>query len=156
MAQKKEKRSEALSLDTGKLVRGYEVRRLPIGGYLRALERLREAPEQLMEACFPGRDAAAVLGALAGADKGALVQVALRVLEVAPAFAVGLIAQVCGIPEERLLNDPGIGLDGLMEIIEAWAEVNGTANFLRRLQAMCGANLQAATAFLRPNGGCSG
>ena len=41
-----------------------------------------------------------------------------------------LLAALTGIPEEQLLNDPGIGLDGLMEILNAWLEVNNIENFI--------------------------
>lgn len=150
----KGRRSEDLSLEAGRTVRGVDVRRLPIGGYLRALGMLEEAPRQLMRACFPGLEPEAVLRALRNADRALLVQMALRALEVAPAFVVRLFAEVSGIAEARLLEDADIGLDGLLELMEAWAEVNGLGNFIRRLRAWAGQSPQAAS-FRRPGGGCS-
>ena len=50
------KSSAALSVKCSETVRGYEVKRLPLGEYLRVMEMLREAPETVMRVCFPEMD----------------------------------------------------------------------------------------------------
>ena len=44
---------------------------------------------------------------------------------------VGLIAALTEIPEDTLRNDPQIGADGLLEIVDAFLEVNAAENFIR-------------------------
>jgi hypothetical protein len=44
----REKSSAALSVKMSETVRGYEVKRLPLGEYLRAMEALRDMPQTVM------------------------------------------------------------------------------------------------------------
>ena len=121
--------SAALSLKESETVHGYEIRRLPLGEYLRALDALRQAPRTLLAACFPGEDAAQVLARLAKIDADGLGELMLRAMAVVPGEAVRLIAQLTGVPEEKLLGDPQIGLDGVAQIMEAFWRINGLGNF---------------------------
>lgn len=121
--------SAALSLKESEMVRGYEIRRLPLGEYLRALDALRQAPRTLLAACFPGEDAAQVLARLAKIDADGLGELMLRAMAVVPGEAVRLIAQLTGVPEEKLLGDPQIGLDGVAQMMEAFWRINGLGNF---------------------------
>ena len=121
--------SAALSLKESEMVRGYEIRRLPLGEYLRALDALRQAPRTLLAACFPGEDAAQVLASLAKIDADGLGELMLRAMAVVPGEAVRLIAQLTGVPEEKLLGDPQIGLDGVAQMMEAFWRINGLGNF---------------------------
>lgn len=121
--------SAALSLMKSETVRGYEIRRLPLGEYLRALDALREAPRTLLHACFPGENAAQVLARLAQIDADGLSELLLRAMAVVPGEAVRLIAQLTGVPEEKLLGDPQIGLDGVAQMLEAFWRINGLGNF---------------------------
>ena len=57
--------SAALSLMKSETVRGYKIRRLPLGDYLRVLDTLKETPRTLLRACFPQEDAAQALEHLA-------------------------------------------------------------------------------------------
>lgn len=131
-----EKNSTKLSTMTGKNVRGYEVRRLPLGEYLRVLDAIREMPETITQACFPEMDAAQVLTQLKKIDKNTLTALILRMMGVVPAHAVKLLSMLTGVPEDALLNDPGIGLDGAAEMLEAFWALNGIENFIQAAERM--------------------
>ena len=45
-------------------------------------------------------------------------------------YVLGLVSRFSGIPEKELREDPAIGLDGLVEILQAIFEVNGWGNVL--------------------------
>ena len=60
-----------------------------------------------------------------------LLALVARALTVVPDRALALVAKLTGIPLNRLNNDANIGLDGLMEIVTAWMELNGIENFMR-------------------------
>ena len=47
-----------------------------------------------------------------------------------PDEAVTVFAELTGLDEKALRDDPNVGLDGLMEMIEAWMEVNNLENFI--------------------------
>lgn len=121
--------SAALSLRQSETVRGYEIRRLPLGEYLRALDAMRNAPKALFAACFPGEDAAQVLTRLSHIDADGLGELLLRAMTVVPGEAVRLVGVLTGVPEERLLGDPQIGLDGMAQMLEAFWRINGLGNF---------------------------
>ena len=61
---------------------------------------------------------------------------AVRLLTVLPGYGVRLLAGLMGIAEGDLLNDELIGLDGLMEMLEGWMELNGIENFIRAAGAL--------------------
>ena len=58
---------------------------------------------------------------------------------------------LAGLDEKALRDDPGVGLDGLLEMIEAWLEVSNLENFIRAARALW----QRARAG-RTNGGSNG
>lgn len=147
----KEKTSTKLSTQTGRMVRGHEVRRLPLGEYLRAIDAVREMPESVMKACFPGLDAEGILRYLRAMDKNTLMALVVRMLGIVPHEAVRLLAILTGIDEETLLTDPAIGLDGAAEMVEAFWELNGIENFMQAAERMA-AKVKAIRAMVGSKG----
>ncbi len=127
-------RSIRLSLPRSRKVRGYEVTRAPLGRFLDALALLGDFPYALAEGIGGGPQE--LLQALKRCDAKLLWQLAGRALKVAPAETVRLIAALTQIDEERLLNDAALGLDGLCELVLAWAEVNDIENFFRQASSL--------------------
>lgn len=123
------KTSAALSIPMSETVRGYEIKRLPLGRYMQALEALRSAPEAIIQACFPGMDAAQILARLKALDKDALIALMMRAMAVVPGEAVKLLSLLTGVPQAALLEDAAIGLDGAAEMLEAFWRLNGIENF---------------------------
>lgn len=124
------KKAENPSLPGGKLVRGRMIPRLPLGEYLAALQALQNLPADLLSACFPGKSLSEVLQALKSLDEQALVQLAANLAGSGAPYVLGLVSRFSGIPEKELREDPAIGLDGLVEILQAVFEVNGWGNVL--------------------------
>ena len=119
-----------VSLPRSVTVRGYEIRRMPLGKYLQAIRLLETFPRELAEKLTPEGDIAGVLEGLKTPDRNKLIDLALKALAVAPQQAAALIAELTDIAEDTLLNDEAIGADGLVEIAEAWLQVNGAENFM--------------------------
>ena len=124
------KKAENPSLPGGKVVRGHLIPRLPLGEYLAALQALQNLPADLLSACFPGKSLTEVLQALKTLDEQALVQLVANLAGSGAPYVLGLVARFSGIPEKELREDPAIGLDGLVEILQAIFEVNGWGNVL--------------------------
>lgn len=141
-----------LSLPQSRTVRGYEMRRLPIGAFLRALDALEHAPDTLMAACFPGMSAAQAWAQLRTLDAQALLGALMRAAAAAPREAVRLISALTGAPEEALIEDPAVGLDGLAEMLLALWELNRMENFIKAARALT----DRARAALDGRDGCSG
>ena len=125
-----------LSLPPGKTVRGYTLQKMPLGAFLKAARLLKDMPELLARALFPAQKDADVLERLRRLDRNGLQRLLPQALTVLPEQAVTLFAQLSGIPENQLLEDPKLGLDGLCELAEAWWEVNGLENFTTAVSAL--------------------
>ena len=111
-----------LSLPAARTVRGYEIGRMPIGRFLRAARRIDGVPQEVLARLFP--DAEDAVRALASLDRAGLIGLCARALTVLPDEAVTVFAELAGLDEQALRDDPNVGLDGLMEMIGAWMEVN--------------------------------
>lgn len=130
------KNSATLSLPKSRTVRGYEIRKMPIGAFLEACSLLEELPGTALRLLFPEKKEGDILAELAGLDKDKLQELFLRALTVLPGEMVRLFARLSGVEEQALLEDARIGLDGLGEMAEAWLEVNGIENFIKTMGAL--------------------
>ena len=74
--------------------------------------------------------------ALASLDRAGLIGLCARALTVLPDEAVTVFAELAGLDEKALRDDPNVGLDGLLEMIEAWMEVNNLENFIGAARAL--------------------
>ncbi len=128
----------ALSLPKERMVRGYAVRRLPLGEFLRAAHALETLPDDVLKAAYPDKTAQEALQALRALTPETALPVLGRAIAGASGALLGAASCLTGIPEERLLTDPDLGADGLMEALLAAWEVNDLGNFtqaVRRLAA---------------------
>ena len=125
-----------ISHPKAKTARGYNIRKMPIGAYLTAMDGLQEFPAKAMEAVFPDMSAQDILNALQNCNADTVGQMLFRALTVVPDEAITLIARLTGIDPLDLKEDENIGLDGLVEIIEAWIEVNNLENFMNAARGL--------------------
>ena len=109
------KTSVDLSLPKARKVRGDTIERMPIGRFLAAGRRLDEVPGQVLRLLFPGAEDA--VRALASLDRAGLIALCVRALTILPDEAVTVFAELAGLDEKALRDDPNVGLDGLMEMI---------------------------------------
>jgi hypothetical protein len=130
------KSSTKLSLPQSMTVRGYEIKRLPLGKYLQAIQALEGMPETVMRACFPDMNPAQALEALKHIDTQALSEMMMRCALAVPREAVRLISLLTGIEEGALLDDPEIGLDGLAEMASAFWKLNNMENFIKAARTL--------------------
>ena len=124
------------SLPKKRMVRGYEIKRMPIGAFLEACSLLEELPGTAMRLLFPEMDERNIAAGLAKLDKDKLQEALLRAAAILPGEAVRLFARISGLDEKKLLEDPDVGLDGLGEMLLAWMEVNRIENFIRTMGAL--------------------
>lgn len=128
--------TSTLSLPREKTIRGYTIRRMPIGQFLCALERLREMPGEALDILLPGLNPQTLVSRFKTLTAEELKAAAVRLMTLLPAYGVGLLAGLTGISERDLLQDELLGLDGLMELLDGWMELNGIGNFIRAAGAL--------------------
>lgn len=149
-------KTENLSLPKTVTVRGIAVQRLPLGGYLQALQLLEGIPGELMKLCFPEESLSEVINHFKQADEGLLERMLTNALLSAPKYVIQVVAQLLTVPEERLLEDAQIGLDGLVELVSAWVEVNGLLDFMPAVRKLQGTFRTALGGYPRQNIGSNG
>ena len=147
------KNTVKLSLPESREVRGYEICRMPLGPMLGAIEKIQGLPGDLMTACFPGMDPKQILTQLKGFNAQMLLTIFGQALTVAPKHLIKVFSGLCGIPEKAFLTDPAIGLDGILEMVSAWIEVNGIENFLQAARPLMEKIKAAAGSFRLRNTG---
>lgn len=125
-----------LSIPQSRTVRGYEIRRLPLGKYLQMIDALSGLPQELMRAAYPGKTEMQALAELKILTANDIPALFLRLMTAMPVRAMQLLSLATGIDEETLKSDERIGLDGAAEMVEAVIEVNGLTNFLQAARAI--------------------
>lgn len=130
------KSSITVSIPKSQTIRGYEIARMPIGQFLKATQLLQELPQTIMQSLFPNTDAQGVLTQLQSLTKDTLQELFIRAIGAIPEQVIRIFAELSGIPEQKLLDDPNVGLDGLAEMAGAWIEVNGIENFIKAAGAL--------------------
>jgi len=151
-----QKNTVRLSIPKTKDVRGYTLKKMPLGPMLDAIEGLQELPGDLFKVCFPGMDAGEMLKQLKTFDADMLTMMLGNALTIAPKHIVKIFAKLSGIPDEQLLEDPEIGFDGLAEMMAAWLEVNGIENFITAARVLAAKVKAAAGSFRRQTTGSKG
>jgi hypothetical protein len=137
-------KSTEASIPKARKVCGYEIKKMPIGRYLQVMEDLQDFPALAIEAVFPDMTFEQILQSLKDCNGDTLGQMLVRAMGVVPREAVALLARMTDIPEEELLQNESIGLDGLVMIIEAWVEVNRLENFMNAARRVIGKIRSAA------------
>ena len=156
MTEKKyDKVTAAVSLGKSMTVRGYVIRRLPLGKYLEMIEMMKALPQTLMQACFPEKSALEILMQLKNIDAAMLGEIAVRAMAAAPAEAVRILSHCTGIDEETLLTDEYIGLDGAAEMAEAVYEINQLGNFTKAVLRLAAKAKESAKKNTTPTAGSS-
>ena len=141
------KNSVELSLRRSETVRGYEIRRLPLGEYLAVAQMLRDLPQKLLAACFPEGTLSDALGALRTADAEKLLGLLANAMQVMPQETLRLVSGLTGVPDTALLSDPDIGLDGAAEMLLAFWRLNNMENFIRAAAQMAAGVKRIKTGF---------
>ena len=106
-------------------VRGYTVRKLPLGAYFALLRKLDNVPRELL-----GELASAWDDAGKGGGNAAVLEVVLKVAARFPDEVLSLVAQAIGVEKEELEKDRELGIDGLVELAEAVWQVNRIGEML--------------------------
>ncbi|MCL2853512.1 MAG: hypothetical protein FWE20_10885 [Defluviitaleaceae bacterium] len=122
-----------LSVPKVRKVCGYEIRKMPIGRYLEAIDEISEFPNELIGACFPDMELKEIIERMTAFDEKTLRACIANVFTRAPRHAVGFVAKLTDIEADKLLHDENIGLDGLVDIVDAFIEVNNLGKFLAGL-----------------------
>ncbi len=117
------------SIPKSKNVYGIEIKKLPMGAYLNAIESIKDLPLILLEKSFPGMTTDQVLSKFKKMDQDMLIEIAGNLLVSVPEQVLRFIAALIGVEYERLRDDPNIGLNGIKDIMVDFWKVNDLQSF---------------------------
>lgn len=106
----------------------YEIKKMPWGAFLNALEAIETAPGAIMQAIWPGKKVDDILNEMKSLDEQMLVRLITGALGTAAPMLLAMLAELSGIPEDALRDDPAIGPAGLVEIVKAVWSINDLGN----------------------------
>jgi hypothetical protein len=117
------------SLPKSKNVHGIEIKKLPLGAYLDAIDSIKNIPQILLEKSFPGLTPDEVLEKFKKLDQDSLIEAAGNILVTVPEQALRFISALIGVEYERLRDDPEIGLNGVKDIVVEFWKINDMQSF---------------------------
>ena len=127
-----------LSLGSSVVLYGYEIKKLPIGDYLRALNKIAAIKDEIAEKIFDGLTLTEALNRINTMRGAELADLLAYVVENAPKAVLAFVCELTGIDVEKIISDEQVGLLGMLEIIEAFVEVNGLKKCYRLCRKMTG------------------
>jgi hypothetical protein len=112
-------------------VNGIEIKKLPLGAYLDAIDSIKNLPEVLLKGSFPGMTTDQVIEKFKKIDEKLLFELAGNLMVQVPEQALHFVAKLIGVPYETLRNDPNIGLNGLKNILKEFWRINDMSDFFQ-------------------------
>ena len=117
------------SIPKSKNIHGIEIKKLPLGAYLDAIDSIKNLPELLLSKSFPGLTADEVLEKFKEMDQDMLIEVVGNLLVAVPEQFLRFLAALIGVEYEKLRDDPEIGLNGIKDIIVEFWKINDMQSF---------------------------
>jgi hypothetical protein len=129
---KKNKDAAPLSIPQVKTVHGVEIRKLPNGAYLKALNAIQDMPEVILKGCFPGMDPDDILEEFKNISVDMIPVLAGKLLANVPEQFLKFLSELTEIPYERLMNE--LTPKETMDVLDAMWELNDLTDFFKKLK----------------------
>lgn len=120
-----------MSMGAERTVRGYKIKKMPLGAFLKAIDVLQNAPQGLLDAMFPGQSLTSVAETVRSLNSDTLTALVLQGLKVLPDLLLDTFEALSGIEKQKLIDDENLGLAGIIELMNAWVEVNEIRDFIK-------------------------
>lgn len=115
---------ENLSLGNSKIIHGIKVKKLPIGKYLELTKKVNDLGKEVFENGFGNKSFEEILESIINLDKDEIINLIKDIFNIAPEVFINFIVDILDVDREKLVNNEEIGLYELIEILEAFAQVN--------------------------------
>lgn len=117
------------SLPKSSIVCGVEIKKLPLGAYLDAIDSIKNLPELLLNETFPGLTTQEIIDRFKKLDEKMFFVIISNLLVQVPEQSLRFIAKLIDCEYDRLRNDPEIGLNGIKTILMEFWKVNDMSSF---------------------------
>lgn len=129
---KKTKDASDLSMPKAKTIHGVEIRRLPNGAYIKALNSIQDMPEIILKGCFPGMNPDDILEQFQNITVDMLPVLLGKLLANVPEQFLRFISELTEIPFEKYMNE--LTPKETLDILEAMWELNDLTDFFKKLK----------------------
>lgn len=119
------------SLPKSSTIHGIEIKKLPLGAYLDAIDSIKNLPELLLKESFPGLSTDQIMQKVKKMDENLLLEVVGNLMVQVPEQALRFIGALLSVEYETLRNDPSIGLNGIKDILKEFWKVNDMGSFFQ-------------------------
>lgn len=117
------------SVPTKSIIHGIEIKKLPIGKYLDAVNSIKDLPEILLKNNFPGLNTEDILKKFKKIDEQMLFELLGSMLVTIPEQTLRFVATLIDVPYEKLRNE--ITPNELKDILKEFWKVNDMSSFFQ-------------------------
>lgn len=136
----KKDKSLNISAPRSYMLHGVRIHKLTVAKYVEWLKVADDLPEIIFGTAFPDcTNFTQLVDNLIKLDRQAILQLIGRLLTTVPSEACSLISSLLDIDESRLLDvdsDNPLSLNELIEVIQAFAELNDYSDFFMSVQSL--------------------
>ena len=122
------------SVANEKKIHGITVKRLAIGAYLSAIEKLGELPEDILRIAFPELSSAEAFAQLKGLRTDTLLKIIGRGAAVVPERVIGLFADLLDIQPSEICDR--LTPSEFMDVVAEFLKINDISNFTDKLKGV--------------------
>lgn len=124
-----------ISLGKSKKVHGIEVRKQPIGQYIKTIKRLEQFPQTVIKQCFGnGADIDTVFDKFKNINEDIILELAGKMLSIIPEETLKFMASLLDVEYDYLLNN--VSPAELLDIIEEFIKINDMSRFFETLKKL--------------------
>lgn len=133
------KKSAAMSLPETQTIHGVEIKKVPVGQYIRAMKQMEDLPRIIVEECFSGKSMADVIALMANANEAVVVSLLGKLLIVLPEHLVKALCSIIGLDVETALDK--LTPKELFDVVKAYWELNEMSDFFDNVSGLIKAKL---------------
>jgi hypothetical protein len=121
------KKSTDMSLPQAMRIHGIEIKKVPVGQYIKAMKEMEDLPRLLVEECFPGKSIADIIAILTSTDQAMLMALIGRLIIVLPSHIVEALCSIVGIPIETAMEN--LTPKELKDVVKDFWKLNDLTDF---------------------------
>jgi hypothetical protein len=127
-------RSADMSLPKAKTVHGVEIKKVPVGQYIRAMREMEELPSVIVKDLFPGKSAADIVAEFTRADNDTVILLLGRLLVVLPEHIIDALCLVIGVDKDVVMNR--LTPAELCDVVREYWTMNDMSSFFGAVSAL--------------------
>lgn len=126
--------SVTMSLPKSETVHGIEVKKVPIGKYLVAMDEIKELPEKIIKDLFPGLAMKDIWAKFANINDEGIIELVSRALMICPGYVIGLLSTLLDIDKEKIMNE--LTPKEMSDVIKKYWQLNDMTDFFKDVSGL--------------------